>query len=57
MKLLLKHGARINSREKDGISALHNTCYRGHTETVKELLKHGCDISHFMTFWQKEQDC
>lgn len=47
IKLLLRHGAEINSRtgSKLGISPLMLAAMNGHTEAVHLLLEHGSDIN------------
>ena len=37
---LLKHGAKVESADKDGWTALHTAAHKGHVEDVRELLKH-----------------
>ncbi|KAK2706047.1 hypothetical protein QYM36_016161, partial [Artemia franciscana] len=39
------HGARVNSQDNDGRTALHYACINGFDESVEELLEHGSDIN------------
>ena len=41
--LVLEHGADVNLRRRDGMTALHTACYRGHAEVARLLLDHGVD--------------
>lgn len=43
VRLLLEHGADINSYDYDSLSPLHVAAWRGHTGILKLLLKHGAD--------------
>lgn len=43
--LLLKHGANVNSRNRDGEALLHKTICSGNTETVLLLLNHDADVN------------
>ena len=45
VKLLLERGADINTKDKDGRTALMYAASAGCTETVKLLLDHGADIN------------
>eukprot|EP00731_Ephydatia_muelleri_P014725 Em0008g445a len=42
---LLERGADINTRDKDGQTALHISSKNGHTDTVVALLERGADIN------------
>ena len=44
-RLLLKHGADVASRNKDGWGPLHLASRFGHTDIVLELLGHGTDAN------------
>ena len=44
-KLLLEKGATVNSRHRDGSTALHGAAFLGRVETVKLLLEKGADIN------------
>ena len=44
-ELLLKHGADINGRNRDGNTALHLAVFLGHAETAELLIKNGADIN------------
>ncbi|KAH6665801.1 hypothetical protein B0J14DRAFT_679150 [Halenospora varia] len=45
IKLLLADGVKANTRNFDGVTALHEASSRGHTEVVRLLLLHGADIN------------
>jgi len=45
VRLLLAHGAEINGRRRDGLTALHGGAYRGHVRVIKLLLENGADPS------------
>ena len=45
VKLLLEHGAAVNTQSNDGGTALHAAAFLGRAETVKLLLEHGADTS------------
>ncbi|XP_065571505.1 uncharacterized protein LOC136034295 [Artemia franciscana] len=45
MKLLLKFGARVNSRDKNEKTALHYACSKKCLEAVETLLEFGSDIN------------
>jgi len=42
---LLRKGADVNAKQKDGTTALMLTAARGHTETVKVLIDAGTDVN------------
>lgn len=44
-KLLLDYGARVDSVDKDGVSALYASCSSGYFETVRCLVAFGADVS------------
>ncbi|MEE2909162.1 MAG: ankyrin repeat domain-containing protein, partial [Candidatus Poribacteria bacterium] len=44
VKFLLKQGVDINSRNKDGGTALHGAVFLGRSKSVQLLLEHGIDI-------------
>lgn len=41
--LLLGHGAEVNARRKDGMTALHGAAWRGHAAVARALLGAGAD--------------
>jgi ankyrin len=43
VNLLLSHGAKVNARRRDGLTALHSAAYRGHRRVMEMLLTHGAD--------------
>jgi len=43
VSLLIRHGADVNGRRRDGLTALHSAAYRGHLQVIELLLKHGGD--------------
>ena len=43
VRLLLAHGAEINGRRRDGLTALHGAAYRGHIRVIALLLENGAD--------------
>ena len=43
VRLLLRHGADVNGRRKDGLTALHSAAYRGHLAVIRALLERGAD--------------
>lgn len=43
VRLLLDHGADVNGRRRDGLTALHGAAYRGHLRVMRCLLQHGAD--------------
>ena len=45
IQLLLKHGAHINCKSKDGITPILEAASNGHKNVVKLLLKEGADCS------------
>ena len=44
VRMVLKHGAHVNSTNHDGRSALMTASFCGMTGVVKTLLKHGADV-------------
>ena len=44
-KLLLEHGAEVNSGTNYGFSPLDGACFTGHTETVQLLVDHGAKVN------------
>lgn len=45
MKLLLeKYKAPTDIHDENGLTALHMSCYNGHLEVVKLLLKQGANV-------------
>lgn len=45
VKVLLKAGADVNAKDKDGITTLMRAVLKGHTDCVKTLLKAGADVN------------
>ena len=45
VKLLLEHGADVNTKSRDGGTALHAAAFLGRIETVKFLLEKGADAN------------
>jgi ankyrin repeat protein len=43
VNLLLDHGADVNGRHGDGMTALHSAAYRGLTDVIRLLLERGAD--------------
>jgi ankyrin repeat protein len=43
VKLLLSSGADVNTRRRDGLTALHSAAYRGHLRVMETLLANGAD--------------
>jgi ankyrin repeat protein len=41
--LLLGHGAEVNARRRDGMTALHGAAWRGHAAVARALLEAGAD--------------
>jgi uncharacterized protein len=41
--VLLEHGADVNGRRRDGLTALHSAAYRGHLRVIRYLLDRGAD--------------
>jgi ankyrin repeat protein len=41
--LLISHGASVNARRRDGLTALHSAAYRGHLSVIETLLARGAD--------------
>jgi ankyrin repeat protein len=41
--LLLDHGADVNGRRRDGMTALHTAGYRGHLKVIRRLVERGAD--------------
>jgi uncharacterized protein len=41
VKLLISSGADVNTRRRDGLTALHSAAYRGHLRVIETLLAHG----------------
>lgn len=44
-RLLLDHGADVNGRRRDGLTALHSAAYRGHLRVMRYLLQQGADAA------------
>jgi len=44
MKLLLKHGGKVNAVGKQGMTPLHLATHKTHVEVIKVLLESGADI-------------
>ena len=44
-ELLLKHGANINGKNRDGNTALHLAIFLGHAGTAELLIKNGADLN------------
>ncbi|XP_065556639.1 uncharacterized protein LOC136024964 [Artemia franciscana] len=49
LKLLLQHGARVNSKDNYGRTALHYACFRARDRAVETLLEYGSDINIMST--------
>jgi len=45
LKLLLEHGARVNSKDNIGRTALHYACSKARDRAVETLLEYGSDIN------------
>ncbi len=45
VRILLKYGADVNYRAKDGRTLLHDAIFRGREDLVDLVLKHGADIN------------
>ncbi|HUO32151.1 MAG TPA: ankyrin repeat domain-containing protein [Bryobacteraceae bacterium] len=43
VRVLVAHGADVNGRRRDGLTALHSAAYRGHLRVMAYLLEHGAD--------------
>lgn len=43
VELLLAHGANVNARRRDGMTALHAAAHRGHLNVIAALVKAGAD--------------
>jgi ankyrin len=44
VKLLIENGAAVESKDADGMTALHHASREGHTEIVSLLLKRGARV-------------
>lgn len=44
VKLLVRHGANVNSTTKTNSTPLRAACFDGHFEIVKYLVAHGADV-------------
>lgn len=44
VKLLISHGAKVNSTTRTNSTPLRAACFDGHLEIVKYLVQHGADI-------------
>lgn len=49
LELFIKHGAKINSSDRFGITALHTAAWNNLTECVKSLVKNGANINQKTT--------
>lgn len=45
IELLLEKGAKVNSADRDGITALHDAARYGTVETAKLLITHGAEVN------------
>jgi ankyrin repeat protein len=45
VRILLKYGADVNYRAKDGRTLLHDAIFRGREDLIDLVLKHGADIN------------
>lgn len=52
VKLLLMHGANVNARASDGLSAISSAAYYRHDEIVDLLLARGADLNEKDSFGQ-----
>jgi ankyrin repeat protein len=52
VRLLLEHGAAVNARRKDGMTALHGAAWRGLATVAQELIDAGADMSATATSGQ-----
>ncbi|KAG2465807.1 TNKS1 protein, partial [Polypterus senegalus] len=44
-ELLLRKGANVNEKNKDGLVPLHNACSYGHYEVAELLVRHGASVN------------
>lgn len=57
VKILLKHGANVNTSDSQGITALMLACQLGHLSVIQELIAHGAEVNktdiqgHSALFW------
>jgi ankyrin repeat protein len=42
---LISEGENVNAKDKKGMTALHESCFLGHIETVKLLIQKGADVN------------
>ena len=45
VKMLLKHGSKVNIKARYGETPLHEACHAGSLEIVQELIKHKADVN------------
>lgn len=44
VKLLITHGAKVNTTTRTNSTPLRAACFDGHLEIVKYLVQHGADV-------------
>ena len=42
-RLLIEHGAKVNARQDEGFTALHEAAFSGNLDMIEYLLEHGAD--------------
>lgn len=50
VKLLVRHGANVNSTTKTNSTPLRAACFDGHYEIVKYLVAHGAGENHLQKY-------
>lgn len=57
VKLLITHGAKVNTTTRTNSTPLRAACFDGHLEIVKYLVQHGADVEVRYNFFSELLNC